>query len=95
MTDHQQVKPELKELVYYSSKIVKCWRQLALHLSLSPEVVDTIDANQADVNEKCYDMFNTWLKQTCDPCWCQVAIAFKKVELNEIAGKIEKKFGKY
>ena len=94
MTDHQQVKPELWELVHYSDKFVKCWKQLALNLSLSSHVVDAIDVNHVDVKDKCYDIFNTWLKQTCDPCWCQVANAFKKVELNEIAGKIEKKFGK-
>ena len=39
-------------------------------------------------------MFNTWLRQTCDPCWCQVANAFKMVKLNEAAREIKKKIGK-
>ena len=93
-TDHQQSKPELKELVRYSDKIVTCWKQLALELSLSAEVVDRIDVNHVDVNNKCYEMFNTWLRQTCDPCWCQVANAFKMVKLYKIATEVENKFGK-
>ena len=91
--DHKQSKPELKELVRYSDKIVTCWKQLALQLSLSPEAVNIIDVNHVDVNDKCYDMFNTWLRQTCDPCWCQVADAFKMVKLNEAAREIETKLG--
>ena len=70
-----------------------CWKQLALELSLSAEVVNTIDVDHGSVNNKCYDMFNTWLRQTCDPCWCQVANAFKMVKLNEAAREIESKFG--
>ena len=91
--DHQQNEPELKDLVHYSDKIVKCWKQLALQLSLSPEVVDTIDVNNEDVNNKCYEMFSIWLRQTCDPCWCQVANAFKMVKLYEAAREIENKLG--
>ena len=95
-TDHQQSKPELRELVRYSDKIVTCWKQLALELLLSPEVVDTIDADHPiHVNDKCYEMFNTWLRQTCDPCWCQVAGAFKMVKLYEAAREIESKLGIY
>ena len=92
-TDHQQSKPELKELVHYSDRVVTCWKQLALELSLSAEAVNIIDVNHVDVVNKCYDMFNTWLRQTCDPCWCQVANAFKMVKLNEAAREIETKLG--
>lgn len=94
LIDHQQFKPDLKGLVRYSGKIVTCWKRLALELSLSAEVVDTINANHVDVNDKCYDMFNTWLRQTCDPCWCQVVRAFKMVQLLAAAREIENKFGK-
>ena len=83
MTGHQQCKPELKELVHYTNKIVRCWKELALHLSLSSEVMDT---------EKCYHMFTTWLKQTPDSCWCQEACAFKMLYLNCEAGEIVKLF---
>ena len=54
-----------------------------------------IDVDNARVNDKCYDMFNTWLKRTCDPCWCKVANAFKMVNLHEAAKEIEAKFGRY
>ena len=92
--DHQQSKPELKELVRYSRKIARVWKQLALELSLSAGDVDVIDINHDDVNDKCYEMFNTWLRQTCDPCWCQVANALKIVKLNEVAIAVENKLGK-
>ena len=78
----------------YSDNIVKCWKQLSLELSLPPEVVDKIDVDHIHITDKCYDMFNTWLERTCDPCWCLVASAFKMVKLNEAAGKIENKFSK-
>ena len=94
LTDHLQSKPELKELVQYSDKIVKCWKELALYLPLSPEVVDTIDVNNVDVKNKCYEVFNIWLRQTCDSCWCQVASVFKMVKLNEAAREIENKLSK-
>ena len=94
MTDHRQCKPQLKDLVHYSDKVVTCWKQLALQLSLSPQVVDIMDFDCSGINDKCYDMFSSWLKWTCDPCWCQVASAFRMVNLNEAAGEIEKKFGK-
>ena len=59
-------------------------------------MVDTINANYPNnVTEKCYEMFNTWLKQTHDPCWCQVADAFKMVKLHEAAREIERKLGIY
>jgi len=92
--DHQQSQPELKELVRYSYKIARVWKQLALELSLSPEDVDVIDVNHVDVNDKCYEMFNTWLRRTCDPCWCQVANALKIVKLNEVTIEVENKLGK-
>ena len=93
MSDHQRSKPELKELVLYSDKIVKCWNDFALQLSLSPEVVNRIDVNHIDVRNKCSNMFNTWLEMTPNSCWCQVVNAFKMVKLNEAAREIEKKFG--
>ena len=55
-------------------------------------MVDTIDVNHVDVNDKYYDMFNTWLSQTCDPCWCQVASVFKMLYLNHEAREILKLF---
>ena len=94
MTDHQQSKPELRELVHYSDKLATCWRQLALELSLSPEDINIINANHNDIKNKCYYMFHTWLERTCDPCWCQVASAFEMVKLYAAAKEIEKKFGR-
>ena len=95
LTDHLQSKPELKELVKYSDKIVHCWKEFALHLPLSPYAANRVDVNNADVRNKCLEMFNIWLRQTHDSCWCQVASAFKMVELNEAAREIENKLGKY
>ena len=94
-TDHQQSKPELKELVRYSNRIVTCWKLVALELSLSAEDVDVIDVDHGDVIGKCYTIFNTWLKRTCDPCWCQVANALRIVNLDKDATEIEAKFGKF
>ena len=93
--DHQQSKPELRQLVHYSDKIVTCWKEVALELSLSTHEVDRINVDHSSVNKKCYDTFNTWLRQTCDPCWCQVANAFKTVGLNEVAREIKEIFGRW
>ena len=68
--------------------------QLALQLSLPPEAVSKIDVDRIHINDKCLYMFKTWLERTCDPCWCQVANAFKMVNLNTTAREIESKFGR-
>ena len=94
-TDHQQSKPELKELVRYSNRIAACWKQIALELSLSVNDVDVITVNHGDVNDKCYDMFKTWLERTCDPCWCQIANALRIVNLNKDAAEVEARLGKF
>ena len=89
--DHQcnENKPELRELVKYSSKISTCWKELALHLGISEYTISVIDVNHSiDVNNKCYEMFNTWLQSSISPCWCHFAQALNTVGLNGIAEEV-------
>ena len=89
--DHQcnENKPELKELIKYSSKISTCWKELALHLGISEDKISVIEANHpTNVSDKCYDMFNIWLQSRISPCWCHFAQALNTVELNGIAKEV-------
>ena len=89
--DHQcnENKPELKELVKYSTKISTCWKELALHLGISDCTISVIEANHPNnVKHKCYEMFNTWLQSQISPCWCHFAQALINVGLNGIAKEV-------
>ena len=40
----------------------------------------------------CYDTFNTWLRMTPNPCWCNIIMALKEVKLLAVAHEIEEKY---
>jgi len=40
----------------------------------------------------CYETFNTWLRMTPNPCWCNIIMALKKVKLLAVAHEIEEKY---
>ena len=89
--DHQcnENKPELRELVKYSSKISTCWKELALHLGIPEHKISVIEVNHStDVSDKCYNMFNIWLQSRISPCWCHFAQALNTVGLNGIAKEV-------
>ena len=89
--DHlcNEYKPELKELVNYSSKVSTCWKDLALHLGISEDKIFVIEINHSrDVNSQCYKMFNTWLQSSISPCWHHFVQALITVGLNGIAKEV-------
>ena len=89
--EHQcnEKKPELKELIKYSSKISTCWKEIALHLEISGDKISVIEVNHStDVNERCLKMFKTWLQLSISPCWCHFAQALYTVGLHRIAEEV-------
>ena len=86
---HQHCAPKLKELCPYSDDISLCWKELALQLDLPLEKVDTIDIDHSRTKDKCYHMFNTWLRGSHDPCWCQIVKALKILRMLQVARKME------
>ena len=54
--------------------------------------VTTIDRDCDRLKEKCYEMFQTWVQQTANPCWCQIIGALESVELFQLAMKIKCKY---
>ena len=87
ITDHhcQKNKPELADLIKYSTKISSHWREIALQLKLSAPRVSTINLNHQYIEDKCYAMFNTWLNKTISPCWCHFIQALYHVGLDGVA----------
>ena len=82
-------KPELKELVRYSSSISTCWRDIALNFNISQDKISMIEANHpTDTKRKCYEMFETWLQLNTSPCWCDFIQALHIVGRNDIAEHI-------
>ena len=83
-------KPTLKELMEYSDDISEHWKQIALNLYIPDRKVDTINVDNACVRDKCFNMFDIWLKRTTDPCWCHFIWALNNVELYKVAQKANK-----
>ena len=84
----------MKELIRYSTKISKCWKNVALELDLSEDKVDTIDLNDSTVEDKCYNMFRTWLKisDNPEPCWCRVVNAFELAGIPSVAKEVKEAY---
>jgi len=93
-TGHQKSNPTLKELFRYRDKISDRWKIVALELDLPREKVETIDTNNPRVQDKCYEMFSTWLRRSVDPkpCWCQIAFAFHMAELEALSKQIREQY---
>ena len=88
---HQYCKPELKELCRYSEQLSTSWAGIALELNLSSETIDTLEVNSVHTDDKCRRMFNTWLRRSLHPCWCEIVEALKMVKLLHLAIDVEAK----
>ena len=89
--DHLYNKPDMKDLVRYSTNIANKWRQIALELLITkPEIDVIIINNRNDVINQCQDMFTVWLQNFNSPCWCHFIKALDIVGLSDIAKKVIK-----
>ena len=77
--------PEVKDLIKYSTKISLFWQQVAIQLGLSKDRVFTIGLDHQRTEQKCLEVFNTWLNKTIHPCWCHFIQALCDVGLNGVA----------
>ena len=83
--------PTLQEVVKYSKGISAHWKQIALQLAIHQHDISTIDINNSLVEDKCYDMFKTWLERSKTPlCWCHFIQALYDVKLERIAEDAKK-----
>ncbi|XP_065897322.1 protein NLRC3-like isoform X1 [Dysidea avara] len=92
--EYHKRKPKMKELIRYSTKISKCWKNVALELDLSEDKVDTIDLDGSTVEDKCYNMFRTWLRisDNPEPCWCRVVNAFELAGIPSVAKEVKEAY---
>ena len=82
--------PELKDLIMYSHNIAVYWKEIALHLGITEDRIVIIDIDYGRVEGKCYEMFNTWLDISVNPCWCQFIQALHDVKLFRVAEKAKR-----
>ena len=68
--DCDKNKPEPKHLMKYSTEIAHYWQHIALLLGIPKGRVSTIDLNNKRIEQKCFDLFDTWLGRTPHACWC-------------------------
>ena len=70
------------------------WIQLASHLGMSTEAKN-IDQGNGDVEVKCTKMLSDWIDkdegEDKNVSWNSLLEALRKMELNKVANKIEKK----
>ena len=77
---------------HYFEDISSCWKDLALELDLPYKTVKSIDKDNDNIKDKCYDMFNTWLERLPDACWCHIVKALKNCNMSKLAKDIEEYF---
>ena len=84
-------RPKLTDLSKYNTNISTHWKEIAFNLGISKDIVSTIDANYHSVEDKCLDMFNTWLDTTVQACWCHLiqALCSCDVMLQRIADEVK------
>ena len=84
-------KPDFRDLMPFSEKIIQQWKEIAIQLGISHNEVDIIDLNhQRSMQDKCYDLFITWLKLIKSPCWCHFIQALYAVKLNNVVEEAKK-----
>ena len=83
-------KPNLRDLLKYSSKIAAEWERIALLLKIPFDRISVIKIDHPFVKDKCYAMFNAWLQSTKTPCWCRFIRALYDVKLVSVAEEVSK-----
>ena len=75
----------------YKTNISNCWKEVALNLGIPEDIFSTIDTNYPILEDKCHDMFKTWLDTTISACWCQLikALCARDVSLQRVANEIK------
>ena len=84
-------RPKLVDLSKYKTNISNRWKEVALNLGIPEDQVSTIDINNPVVEDKCHDMFKTWLDATISACWCQLikALCARDVGLHRVANEVK------
>lgn len=85
-------KPELKHLVRYSKQISGEWKEIALQLGIPKHEISTIDHEKQCLQDKCFEMLQTWLERTVSPCWCHFVQALIDHRLYEVAKNAQMHF---
>ena len=83
----KQNKPELPNLIKYSNRIVRYWKEIAAVLGIQGDIA-AIDTDNSRAEEKCLDMFTTWLQRKVNPCWCHFIQALHVVGLDNVAEEV-------
>ena len=65
---------------------------MALELDLPAQTINRINKDHDCIEDKCYDMFDTWLQRSPDACWCHIVKALKMRNMLQLANDIEKSF---
>ena len=61
-------------------------------MDLPYKTVKTIDKDNDNTKDKCFDMFNTWLERSPNACWCHIVNALKKHNKSKLAKDIEESY---
>ena len=82
-------RPELRKLSQYSAELAPFWKEIALHLEIPECKVRNIDIDKHNVENKCNEMFSTWLLKNV--CWCHLikALYACDVGLQKVAEEVK------
>lgn len=79
LTENQNDKLELHDLVYILEEIETDWHKFGIQLKIKPHVLNRIDKDYTDTSRKFSEMLQHWLRNESEPSWIKVYVALNRI----------------
>ena len=74
--------PEHRVLSCIRNQFGKDWKYVGLDLKLDNSVINIIELNQQDFDDRAFKMMSEWIQRNADSCYCQLIYAMEKQGLD-------------
>ena len=68
------------------------WFGLGVHLGMDIAKLKGIERRNGDIEECKHDMLQAWIDTEGEPSWYSIVRALRKIQENDLAEKLEKKY---
>lgn len=79
LTEKQNNKPELRDLVHSLEIIETNWHKFGIQLKIKPHVLNRIDKDYTDTSRKFSEILQHWLRNESEPSWNKVCVALNRI----------------
>ena len=75
-------RPDYRVLSAIRKQFGRDWKHVGLDLKLDNSVINIIELNQQDFEERAFKMMSEWMQRNADSCYCQLIYAMEKQGLD-------------